>query len=479
MAPKLLETAGLGSLFNRRKVSPTETAGAPGTAVYGGVVVDGEKNANLASREERYKTYSEILANTSIVAAGTRYFLNLVAKSTWAFEAADADPDGKYAELAKEMLLEDPKTPWPRVVRRAAMHRFYGFSVQEWTAKRRDDGLLTFKDIAPRAQSTITYWDLLDDGEVVGIVQTSPQTMQNLYLPRNKCLYLVDDTLSDSPEGLGLFRHLAQPAQRLARYEQLEGFGFETDLRGIPVGRGPFAALAEKEQLGELTRAQRIAIEKPLRDFVTNHIKSSKLGMLLDSITYESKDEAGRASSVRQWDVELLKGSSTSFKENADAISRLNREMARILGVEQLLLGEGSGSYALASDKTSSFFLLVDGTLTEIKEAVQDDLIGSLWELNGWPDEAKPKVKIDAVRHTDVQEVAMALRDMATAGAVLMPGDPVIDDVRAMMGVSPAPKEDVDNALDAGLMGARTGAMNVTDDNIQDGNAPEDEGDEA
>ncbi|AKQ75846.1 portal protein [Roseobacter phage RDJL Phi 2] len=476
MAPKPLEA--LGALLgrnNKKTVAPTDTAGAPGVAVHGGVIQVEEKNANLASREERYKTYSEILANTSIVAAGTRYFLNLTAKAEWGFTPSDKDTDGKFAELAEEILTKDPKTPWHRIVRRAAMYRFYGFSIQEWTARRRDDGILTLADVAPRAQSTITKWDLLDDGSVQGVIQQSPQTMAELYIPRQKVLYLVDDTLSDSPEGLGLFRHLTAPAQRLARYEQLEGFGFETDLRGIPVGRAPFTDLAAAVKAGEITQAQRIAIEKPLRDFIQNHVKSAKLGMLLDSITYETKDEAGRPSSAKQWEIELLKGSATSFKENAEAIERINREMARILGVEQLLLGEGNGSYALSADKTSSFFLLVDGALTEIREAVADDLLTTIWQLNGWDPDMKPELTTEAVRHTDVQEVAAVLRDMASAGAVLDLNDPIINEVRDLLGLSHAPEqEDLGNDEDAALTG-NSGKKEEGSVEDGEGDLPEDE----
>lgn len=470
MAIKPLEALGMGSLFgNRKKVAPTKTAGVPGVAVYGGIIQDGEKNPNLISRDEKYKTYSEVLANTSIVAAGVRYFLNLVAKSEWSFEPSDADTSGEYAELAEEMLKEDPLTPWHRIVRRAAMYRFYGFSIQEWTARRRDDGKLTFADVAPRAQMTISKWDLLEDGNVLGVTQTSPQTMLDLYIPRQKCLYIVDDTLSDSPEGLGLFRHLVQSSQRLSRYEQLEGFGFETDLRGIPVGRAPFGELAQAVMDGSMTDAERVAVERPIREFIKNHIKSAKLGLLLDSVTYETKDEAGRPSSARQWEVELLKGSATSFAENAAAIERVNREMARVLGVEQLLLGEGGGSYALSTDKTSSFFLLIDGALTEIKEAIEADLLKTLWQLNGFDEALMPKLKTEAIRHTDVQEAAAVLRDMATAGAVLDADDPVVDELREMLGLSPRPAEIMDrtaDAIDASLTGTTEGSSDDPENNL-------------
>ncbi|RUQ78148.1 hypothetical protein ELZ22_17290, partial [Brucella abortus] len=405
----------------------------------------------------RYRTFSDILANTSIVAAGTRYFLNLTAKAHWSFTPSEADTDGRYAELAEEMIKDDPATPWHRIVRRAAMYRFYGFSVQEWTARRRSDGYLTFADVAPRAQSTIEKWDARDDGTIVGLAQRSPQTGEELYLPRQKLLYLVDDTLSDSPEGLGLFRHLVSPSDRLRRYEQLEGFGFETDLRGVPIGRAPFTELAKMVEAGEISEAQRAKIEEPLRNFIKNHVKTAKLGMLLDSIAYETKDEAGRPSGIRQWDVELLKGTATSFAENAQAIERLNREMARILGVEQLLLGGDSvGSYALSRDKTSSFFLLVDGALTEVREAVNDDLLRTLWQLNGWPEEMIPEMATEEVKYTEIAEIAATLRDMATAGAVLEPDDPVIGEVRDLMGVSrPITVATGEGDEDAALTGGR------------------------
>ena len=63
------------------------------------------------------------------------------------------------------------KPSWARIVRRAAMYRFYGFSIQEWTAKRRPDGLLTLADVAPRSQMTIERWDMLTDGSIQGVVQ--------------------------------------------------------------------------------------------------------------------------------------------------------------------------------------------------------------------------------------------------------------------------------------------------------------------
>jgi hypothetical protein len=128
----------------------------------------------------------------------------------------------------------------------------------------------------------------------------------------------------------------------------------------------------------------------------------------------------------------------------AMAIERLNREMARVLGVEHLLLGSDSaGSFALSKDKTQSFGLIVASTLQEIKETFQSDFLVPLFELNGWDFDLMPTFKVEQIQYRDIEQVTTALRDMATAGATLMPDDPAINEVRDLLGLSHAPEMEV------------------------------------
>ena len=398
-----------------RRLRSTETIGTIGVAIYSGYVDDREKSGEL-TRHNRYTTYADILSNTSIAAAGIRYYANLCGGAEWTFQPSEMDADGMYAELAESILMLGGITNWTRVVRRAAMYRFYGFSVQEWTAVRRGDGWLGYSDIAPRAQSTIERWDA-PSGIVQGVYQRSPQDGKELYIPRDKVLYIVDDTLSDSPEGMGLFRHLVSPSKRLARYEQLEGEGFETDLRGIPIARVPISELREQLKMEGLSNeAINAEIEKlaaPLKNAVSNHIRKHDTGFMLDSQTYRNEDASGSPSSIHLWDMTLLQGDSQSFAENAAAIERINREIARILGVEQLMLGTGAGSFALSEDKTHQFYLLVNGALNEICEQVRIDLLVRLWELNGWDAAMMPELKVSAIEYRDVKNYR---RDSARYG---------------------------------------------------------------
>lgn len=428
----------VGGMFRRTRVAPTQTAGAPGTAVWGGYPEEHEREASLQGAE-KWRTFSDLLANVSIVAASVRYFLNLVAKPEWKVEPAE-DGGGeaeRIAELVQE-VMEGTTTPWHRIVRRSAMYKFHGFSVQEWTARRRKDGFIMFSDIEPRPQATITRWDT-ERGKVFGMTQTDPQTGHELYLHRGKVIYLVDDTISDSPLGLGLLRHLAEPANRLQRFQLLEAFGHETDLRGIPVGRAPLAELQRLVEDGKLSKEEKEQAEASLREFIKQHIRNPKLGLLLDSKTYTTGDDKETPSTVYQWDMDLLRGATTGGPQEAAAksIERVTREMARVMGTEFLMLGgDGKGSLALSRDKTDMFVMLIDSALVEIRETYEHDFLDPLFTLNGWNEDLRPQLKTESIQFRDVEKMAATLRDLAESGAPLIPEDPAVGEVYDMLGLT-------------------------------------------
>ena len=416
--------------------SATDTVGAPGTSLYGGQVVNNEKDPRL-SASQNYTSYSDMISNTAIVAAGVRFMLNMVSKAGWHAEPADESSEAEEkAELVTDMM-HDMLTPWHRVVRRTAMYCMWGFSIQEWTAKIREDGVVGLLDVEPRAQKTIEKWDIDTVGRVLGVVQRNPQNGLEIYLPREKIVYAVDDTLNDSPEGLGLFRNLIKLSQKLERFELLEAWGFETDLRGMPVARGPFTEMEKMITNGTLTRAQATALQQPMLDFIASHNRNPELGMLLDSATYSTADERNAPSAVRQWDVEILQGDPQGQQEVAAAIERINREMARVLGVEQMLLGgDSTGSFALAKDKSQSLGLIIDSCLQSVRETMEKDLLTPIWLLNGWDPKLKPKFVIEKVQYREIEQVVGALETLARAGAVLAPDDPAINEIRELIGLS-------------------------------------------
>jgi hypothetical protein len=412
--------------------------GVSGTQVSGGYVIDAEKDADL-SRSERYTTYSDMINNVAIINAGVRFYTNLLGRAQWKFIPADDSAESERVAEAVKHALMNTITPWHRVVRRMAMYRFYGFSVQEWTAKQLPDGSIGFSDISPRAQKTIHQFHTNEHGEVFGFAQESPFTYEKIYLPRWKCVYAVDDTLNDSPEGYGLFRGLYRPAKQLREYQILESHGFQTDLRGIPMAKAPLSKMAELVANGQMTESQMLAVLQPFKTFIANHRRSPSLGMLYDSLPYHASGDNQAPSGTPQWSLELLKGSSQSHQDLARAITRVNMEMARLLGVENILLGEsGNGSHALSQDKSLNFGLVVDSTVRELREVVKRDLVTPLFYMNGWDMQHMPTITTDAIQHRDIAAITAALRDLAQAGATILPDDAVVNEVRDLMGLSHA-----------------------------------------
>lgn len=445
----------IGDLFRNQgplpKVTPMKEMGVSGTAVFGGIVQNRERDSRLYGHQ-KWLTFSELMTNTSIVSAGTRYMLNLIAYSKWTVEPADESDEAKKVAEFVEEVINDTETPWKRIMRRAAIYRFHGFGIQEWTAKRRDDGKIGFEDIESRPQHTIERWEVNDSGTVIGVWQRAPMGGDLLYLPRGKILYLVDDSLTDSPEGIGIFRHLVEPWERLKTYLQLEGRGFERDLRGIPIGRLPYTEIRKAVAAGHITTEQATKITKDIEHFVEMQTKSSDTSIVLDSIPYINQTASGPAFvGSMQYGLELLNGGSQGFAEMGAAIDRTVHDMARIIGVENILLGDkGGGSRALSADKSQNFYLVVNGTLDEIKDGGNKDVIGPLCDLNGIKKEMRPKLKHSEVSFRSVNEVTTSLQQMAAAGAVLAPNDPAIDDVRDLLGISQQPEA---TPAQMGLMG--------------------------
>ncbi|RFC66461.1 hypothetical protein DYI37_03185 [Fulvimarina endophytica] len=440
--------------INRERAKPFSEQGVSGTQIYGGWIATAERNPSLIG-PNKWRTYDDIAVNCPVVAASIRYFTALVTKAAWSATASDEDSeDAKAAAEWLEKAMEAPDQSWSTIVARAVTARYYGFSVQEWAAQRRGDGTIVFRTIENRPQATVERWDLDERGSVIGIVQRAPDGTTH-YLPREKCVYLVDNLLTDAPDGLGLLRHAVEPATRLKAYQALEQQGFERDLRGIPIGYAPMGAINDALMEldgddGEDAKKQRAGIKAPLeamKNFVTMQLKGSSTGAVLDSTPYFSAETDGseKPSATRQWEVKLLEGPAPGLSEMREAKRDLNFEIARIFGTEGMVLGsDGSGSLALSKDRTSNLILAANSVLDDIVDAFNKDFRDPLWRLNGFDEALKPSLVAEKVDHRTVEEVTTALRDLAQAGGVMLPDDPAINHVRGLMGV---PKVEVQEVV--------------------------------
>lgn len=475
--------SGASPIGKRGPAVPTQTLGTSRES-YGdlsGIIWAPDRKLNLVG-QHRWVEFDRLLRDVSIIAASVRLFLNLIANAVWTVnppEGLNANEEPVAQEYADQAYnaLYGMTSSWTQVVRKTAMFRLLGFSIMEWTAKRNADGTIGFLDVEHRPQRTIIRWNRDPSGTVQSVTQQIPGG-QAVELPRGKIVYAVDDLLTDQPDGVGLFRHLAQTGDRLRLFLELEEIGFATDLRGIPIARAPLAeeneALvaagppgSEARDKADLLRRSKL---QPLIDFVKGHIRNKESGMVLPSDVYLAKtvDGGETPSSVPKWALELLNGNSTAFDSMHQAVTRMNQELARVLGTEHLLLGaDGSGSLALAQSKIGTFYMTVTSWLQDLVEVFDRDLIGPLADLNGWPDELRPEIGVNEINDRDIIQVTQALLNLANAGAVLAADDPAVGEVRDQLGLSRPDPEAA--ALDMSLNPNRRDPAKPLDTTVEPG----------
>jgi hypothetical protein len=431
-----------GAGTKRPTVSPFSEAGVSGAQIVNGYIVDREKNIKLTYLQ-RSTRYEEIMSNIAVVGAGVRYFTALASSAVWSVEAAEEDKSGEYADFVERMMHELDQS-WSTVIKHASMHRYLGYSVGELCAFRSDDGNVFFRSIENRPVRTIDQFDVDDNGNLLGFGQRNPNNGQTLYIPRKKCLYLVDNLMNDSPAGMGVLRHVFESCERLQRLLDLEVMGYAKDLRNIPIGRVPLAEIEKAVNNGEITKEQGQAAIAQMEALVRMKSKLPETSIILDSKPYESRSDTGvSVTSNKQWDLELLSGgASNGLADIGKAIERIQTEIARVLSSEAQMLS-GGGSQALSRDKSSNAYLAVNSTLNDIVEGVNKDVVTRLWELNGFDKTLMPKLKVEEISDKDAESVAIVLKDMATAGAPLAPDDEAINDLRSMLGISPLDLEKV------------------------------------
>ena len=415
----------------RTRADSRGLAGTVGFVITGGRVATRERNRDLIGTR-KFTTFDDLIANVPVIGAGVRYITALAALSKWTFDGTPQQVD-----RARAALMEDPRVGWNRIIRRASMYLFNGFSAQEWSSRRRDDGILTFDDVQVRPVHTIEEWQMDRQGRVVALIQRDPNTpSERIAIPRRKCLYLTDDTATDSPEGLGMLRQLVLSAQRFTDYAALERLGVVVSTGGTPVLKWPKGELEAAAQKNTPNAIDVAKAERALNDFIRQRVEKPELGVAMDSEVWSAQDEAGRPTMAPKWDLQLLSVQNSNLADVGKAIERVEREMARVMGIEALLLGGGSGSYALAREQGDLSLMTISSMNQEIGDAVHRDMLIPIFALNGWGD--PPRVLVEHSQRFDPQVIADTLKALKE-GTVIK--DPAYNEVRAMMGVSEAPDD--------------------------------------
>jgi hypothetical protein len=407
--------------------------------------------------------------NTGIVASAVRIWTKLggSAKLRAQPNKRGGSDAARAADIVTEAFLEAQMSkPIRAVVRRQMMKEHRGFALHEVLVRRRKDGMIVVADVQHRPQWTIQRWIRDDQKQPWSAVEQQTLTGTLPPIPRDRLLYSVDDALTDSPAGVGLLRHLVDLARVRDVFSRLEGIGFQTDLGGMPLGRAPLGELrAEALQAGhtdETAIATYILSRlKPLTDLLEAHNKRHDQSLLLDSLPYASKDESQSPSGVFKWSFDVIRSVMSSAPGIANAIARLDREMARVMCAEWLLLGDGSGgTFNMHANKTEMFGASINACLDDVCDDMTRDVAARITALNGLdPETCTPTIEHEPIATQDVESACRAL--LMIQQAALDPEDEAGNVLRGRMELPPAPKRDP--ALDAMLRGRGLASEITTD----------------
>lgn len=439
----------LGRAVTKASSTPPGSDGvyAPGGFYYPGVQ---ERDPKLIGAQ-KWVTYDNTVLNTAIVASAVRAWVNLGSSVKW---HAEKNPRGgknaeKMVDIVTEGLIENTNlsAPWTNIVKLQHIKSFKGFAMHAHSLRRRKDGVVVFGDIQHRPQWTAWRWIKPDEDQAWTDVEQRTRTGRLYVIPREELFYSVDNLLTSNPEGVGLLRHLVEAARIRDVYVRLEGIGLQTDLNGMPVGRAPMGDLAREALAAGCTTPDQVkafvaAKVKFLEDLLSGHNKTADQYLMLDSSTYTTRDTQETPSSVFKWAFDVVRAS-TNTAPVAVAIMRLDRELARVMCAEWLMLGDSTsgGNRALSQSKTDMFGLSINAANRDIGADGTRDLCTRLTVANGGdPDTDTPKLVAEPVATSDVEAVCRSL--LALSQAALAPDDEARNVIRARMDLPPEPERD-------------------------------------
>jgi hypothetical protein len=404
--------------------------GSTGLRAYGGLV-DEEFLKELRGPKGA-AVYREMADNDATVGAVVFAISMLLRQADWTFTAADETAEAADAKtFAEETLFDGMGKTFADVIDEICSMFVFGHAPLEIIWKKNEDGTIGIRDLALRAQPTISRWQIdMGDGTINGLWQ-QPLTGPLVFIPIEKLLLFRTTVQRNNPEGRSALRTAYRAWRNKKRVEEIEGVGLERDLAGLPLARIP-GKFFDRDAPDEDKRVLRSY------EALVRHIRmDKKQGIVLPSDT----DSNGKF----LYDLSLLASGGSRAIDTSKIVDRYDRQIATSVLADFIFLGQNSvGSFALSSDKTALFATAVGAFLNGIAGVFNRHLMPRLWKLNNFDPEMMPTLKPGDVETQDLAELGSFITSMAGAGMPLFPDRELENHVRTAAGLPEAPDEGID-----------------------------------
>ena len=422
------------------------------------------------------KIYQEMSDNDPVIGSILYLAEMLIRGTTWEVKAAStAKEDVEAAEFLKS-CMNDMEMSWANVISEILSMLTYGFSLHEIIYKVRrgpdersakyrsqyTDGRIGWRAIPVRSQNSVYEWIYNDEYELTGVVQVAEPDFRQVVIPMSKALLFRTRVSRDNPEGKSLLRNAYRPWFFKKHFEEIEGIGIERDLAGFPVLTAP-----ENLDLWNEEDATMVALRARAEELVASVRRDSEEGILLP----------------HGWDLKLLTSGSSRQIDIGSTIDRYDNRIAITMLSDIILLGNKSGSFALADTKQSMLAASLQAQVTNIADVFNSKAVPQLFRYNNFPNITKlPQITPGQIQTPSLKEVALIMRSMGLNIA----GDQKLQNYfRYLLGMPELSEKEFEDIYEVQASAAKTENANAnnntntaTDDhsNVDDPNANRDPG---
>jgi hypothetical protein len=352
------------------------------------------------------KVYQEMADNDPVIGAILYLAEMLIRGTSWGVSpASTSKADVEAAEFLKS-CMDDMEMSWPDTISEILSMLTYGFSFHEILYKVRrgptersaryrskySDGRIGWRNLPVRSQNSLNGWIFNKDNEAVAFEQLAEPDYQRVVIPFSKGLLFRTRVTRDNPEGKSLLRNAYRPWFFKKHFEEIEGIGIERDLAGFPVLQSP-----EGLDLWNEDDPTMVALRSRAEELVANVRRDSEEGILLPY----------------GWDLKLLTSGSSRQLDIGGTIERYDNRIAITMLSDIILLGNKSGSFALADTKQSMLASSLQSQLLNIADVFNTRAVPRLFQANSFVGlTALPKIVPGQIQTPSLKEVALVLRAM-------------------------------------------------------------------
>jgi len=352
------------------------------------------------------KIYQEMSDNDAVIGAVLYLAEMLIRGVEWRVEpASDSDADKQAAEFVKS-CMDDMDSSWANTISEILSMLTYGFSFHEIVYKVRrgpdetnakyrskhTDGRIGWRRLPIRAQSSIEGWEFDEEGDVKSFIQCCEPDFIPVSIPMSKGLLFRTRVSKDNPEGKSLLRNAYRSWFFKKHFEEIEGIGIERDLAGFPVLTAP-----EGMDLWNDEDTNMVRLRANAEQLVASIRRDSEEGILLP----------------HGWDLQLLTSGSSRQIDIGSTIERYDNRIAITLLSDIILLGNKSGSFALAETKQSLLAAALQSQLANIADVFNAKAVPDLFKYNTFTGlSGLPKIMPTKIHTPTLSELALMLRAM-------------------------------------------------------------------